>query len=50
MPSVTISRVRSLPRRMVRLHTAPSAVATAIANSRPTSGSGMTSLANRAAA
>ena len=49
MPSVTISRVRSLPRMMVMLHSAPSAVDNATAAARPTSGSGITCLANSAA-
>ena len=50
MPSVTMSRVRSVPRKMVSEHSAPSSVAQAMPNSRPTSGSGITCLANKAEA
>ena len=49
-PSVTISRVRSLPRMMVNEQAAPSSVAVTMPTASPTSGSGMTSLANSAAA
>ena len=48
-PNVTISRVRSVPRMMVALHSAPSKVALAMPTASPTSGSGMTNLANSAA-
>ncbi|MNG37503.1 hypothetical protein D3C84_1248760 [compost metagenome] len=47
---MTMSRVRSLPRRMVTLATRPSTADSTVANTRPTVGSGMTSLANSAAA
>jgi hypothetical protein len=49
MPSVTMSRVRSVPRMMVNEQTAPSAVAATMPTARPTSGSGITCLANNAA-
>ena len=40
MPSVTIRRVRSVPRMTVREHSAPSTVDVPTANTIPTSGSG----------
>jgi hypothetical protein len=49
MPSVTMRRVRSVPRMMVNEQTAPSAVAATMPTARPTSGSGITCLANSAA-
>ena len=48
-PSVTMMRVRSVPRRMVSENSAPSSVPATVPTSRPTSGSGMTCLANSAA-
>ena len=51
VPSVTISRVRSVPRRIVMLATrAEQRADSTIATTRPTSGSGITCLANSAAA
>ncbi|RYY80674.1 MAG: hypothetical protein EOO24_43175, partial [Comamonadaceae bacterium] len=47
-PSVTISRVRSVPRRMVTLATAASAVPATMPTARPTSGSGIVSLGHAA--
>ena len=49
-PSVTMRRVRSVPRMMVSDATAPSTVAAPMPTARPTSGSGITCLANSAAA
>ena len=49
MPIVTISRVRSVPRTIIGLVSAPSSAAAAVPTARPTSGSGITCLANSAA-
>ena len=49
MPIVTISRVRSVPRTIIGLVARPSTAPIAVPTASPTSGSGITCLANSAA-